>query len=387
MARKPETRIVPGAAPPPPALHPNEIAARATDGNISGFEGLTPLDEAESSIARVLSEIGADDESESKVQVYRIMKDTRQSAFICEMLPSEFSLARIAEDCGGGVFNIKVYVPQYEEGVKTGRVKLAANPRILIEGQPRVYRRPDPEPDPAPAPAPVAREDPMLALIREMRESNERILTALTSRPSLKDQILEMAELRRALAPEQPPRDAFAEFERFMALYEKLRPPLSDVPTNGSDLQMLLGLGREFFRMFTNAQANAGAPAEPLQIGNEPAPAPAPAPAPSANPAPAAPAQSVETDPVKIFYIAFVKQLATAARQNDEIEKFAQAIVKQAPDDFITMLQEKTDAEALAWLAQYHADVNLFPDWFKRLKARILEMVATGANDESVPGA
>lgn len=365
------TRISPAK---PDASDPADApVALASDANPSGFQEGEGAEDADAGLSRVLAELGAD-ASESKVQIFRINRETRLGAFICSLLPSEFSLERIADDYGGGMFNIKVYVPARDEtsGQRLG-VRLVANKRIFIEGAPKEPKRPDLSP-PVPVLTAPAAPSELALLANVMREGFEGMKLIVTQRQpdkSTLDVLREAAELRKILVGDAPQRerDPFDQFTKFVDVYEAMKTSVGGSGSAGEGMQ-LIGVAKQFISMMEKANT---APAGAVPALASPAPDPGAAPV-EAAPDPAQIPLSLpeDDDPVELIYRGYVTLLVRNARANSDVNVWAQTIYDQAPEDFIEWLF-KND-QWMEWLAKYNADVKLYPAWFTRLHERIKEI-------------
>lgn len=365
---RPVTRVVP--APPgedDPARRP---LALTDDPNTLESD---PQDDPDAGLSRVLAELGAD-ASESKVQVFRINRETKVKGFLCSLLPSEFSLERIAEDFGGGLFNVLVYVPVKDEntGSRLG-VRLVANKRIVIEGPAKEPKRPDPPSAALAVPASGPSEMALLAGV--MKEGFERVFSVITQRPPEKsplDMLREVAELKKLIVGDAPPareRDPLDQFTKFADVYETMKSAVGAGPA-GEGAQ-LIGVANQFLRMME--RANQGQPAQAQLAQAEPLPASADANLGRADPA-QAPQQPLpqpidEGDPVELIYRGYVALLVKNARANSDVNEWAQTIYDQAPDDFLEFILK--DAGWFDMLAKFNSDVRLYPAWFEKLRAQI----------------
>lgn len=384
------TKIIPAEPPGVPAVIPPNLPVNAdNEVNPLADPQLSDDQDGESELSRVLAELG-EGESDSKVMLFRVNRDTRESAFITEMLPSEFSLKRVADDFGGGMYNVRVYVPNFTpEGTRRG-VKLAKNMRLKIAGEPKEPKRLDPNPAPA-----AAAVDPVAKMLEEQRAFNERLLTAIASRQPEKstlEQLREMAEIKKILGDGNGARESdLAQFMKYMELHDKMQkrfmPNTSTLPPNASENAALLALAKDFMDMFRDSAgrsqpAAAALPAPDALAENADAdmitgahnpraivPA-TPTPAPAANPIPSQDEQMKMRD---LVYKGYLVALCTQARANNDVTEAATMIYEQAPEDFIAQLFVP-GFDWLSWLAGFNPDVKLYPAWFQKLHAKIAEL-------------
>lgn len=333
----------------------------------------------EAEVQNVLAELG-DDASESKIQVYRIKQGERYPIYVTSYPLSGFTLEALAEDCGGGTFELKVYVPNYDaDGIRKG-VRLARRPRLVLDGPPKAIKRPDPEPAPVAvtAPAPETGLDKLAAALVESNKNMLLMMERMNSNKGngLADMLaqLELFErIKRLMAPADAAivkqADPFELFEKFTKFQESARSAFASLPDNASDKTALLALGRDFMKMFAQSRNGAALP-KPAQDGTSALPAAdAPAAEPEKKP------ESVpepEEDPDVLMIKLFVKQLVADARANNDIEPRAQEIYQRAPD--VMLEQMFNNPQWFDELCKLNTDAKLYPTWFKKLRDRVKEI-------------
>jgi len=360
-----ETRITPAA----------ERARIATtiEGDPSGF-AIVPAEEAEADVKRVVVELG-DSVSESKVQIWRIVKDQRLPAYVKTFAPDMFSMERLAEDCGGGTYDVKLYVPSIDEDGKRLGMKLAARPRVFIDGPMKEIKRPDPHAAVTMSAPERPSEIAQLAgvMLTGFKEMSAAINESNRSRPSLIDNLKELMALKTLFSSDTPKAvDEFDRFERFMRMQDELRSATDRLPGNASGTQSLIALGRDFLSSFRKA-TDAGAPALPANLPEPDPSRVASVQGSEAEKTPVAPAPiGQEETGMDFIFKGYVKILVDNARANNEVNALAQTIYDQAPEDFLEAMFR--DDLWLDRLATYNRDVKLHPAWFERLRARIKEI-------------
>lgn len=343
---------------------------QADDGNPSGLEILDSA-ELEQDIKRVAAELG-ESETEAKVQIWRIRKGERRPAFVATVPPQSFSMEKIAEDFGGGMYNIKVFVPRFDAEGRRAGVMLAKNPIIEIDGLPKEPKRPDP--------APVTiehRQSEVSALAVAIAQGFEKLGSLMIQNApkpqSLAEAVRDLTALQtlmNATAPKNDKQiDPFVLFERFMGIQEKMTSAVDRLPGNASNNQLMLALGRDFLEVFK--KGSAGAPALP-----QPA-APDPGAEPVVEQPPAAPAAN-EDEPMSLIFRGYVKMLVESARANNDVDPIAQMIYDQAPDELLAQLIR--DEKYIEQLAVFNSNVKLYPAWFDKLRARIKEIYEADQN-------
>ena len=369
MARR--TEITPLAASVP----------QTADGEVTGFP-ITPGEVAESDVKRVIAELG-ENTSQSKVQIWKIVKGERYPAYVKTYAPDMFSMERLAEDCGGGTYDVTVYVPSIgvdaEGKEKHLGLKISAKPRVFIHGPEKEIKRPDP---PSATPAPAASQPSDIAqLASAMLAGFEKMSTAIAavtgSRQSNLDTLKELMAMKTLFAQDAPRAvDEFERFEKFLAMQDTMRSALDKLPGNANNSQMLLALGRDFLSMFKKSTHAGGAPANPPLLGGAAPAVEETAVAASGEPdnsgAPPVSVASQGEDGMNLIFKGYVSILVTNARANNDVAALAQTIYDQAPEDFLEAIFR--DEKWLDRLAEYNKDVKLFPAWFDRLRARIKEI-------------
>jgi hypothetical protein len=341
------------------------------DGEVSGFP-ITPGEVAEADVRRVIAELG-DNTNESKVQIWKIIKGERYPAYVKTYAPDMFSMERLADDCGGGTYDVTVYVPSIgvdaEGKEKRLGLKIAAKPRVFVHGPDKEIKRPDPPSTTAP-PAQSQPSD-IAQLAGAMLSGFEKMSTAIAAsketRQSNIEMLKELMAIKALFAQDQPRAvDEFERFEKFLSMQDTMRSALDKLPGNANNSQMLLALGRDFLSMFKkagNTQAPAALSAPDAAIVADPA-----APVPDA-----APVQEPQgEDGMNLIFKGYVSILVTNARANNDVSKLAQTIYDQAPEDFLEAIFR--DDKWLDRLAEYNKDVKLYPLWFERLRVRIKEI-------------
>jgi hypothetical protein len=339
---------------------------------VNDAEALAPLDfnsEADALHAAIL-ELG-DDASTGKVSIHRITKENpRQPIYVTEMLPSEFSMKRLADDFGGGRYNVRIYAPRIEEG--TGRnmgVQLVKNSQVFIEGPPKIRK----EETVIVAPTPAG-PDPVLTLLQEMRATNERLLTALTQRPpekSTTEQLRELVLLQKELAPPAPPPvKTLSEFEMFdkaIAHMERVRAIMPTSDGDGGGMGMLAMLAREIVSGVRSARA---APEVTPQIpdAGEPQPSAPDNVVPIQRETP----QQDDEDPMNLIIRGYVATLVANAKANAPIEPIAKQIYDMAPEAMLRTFC--ADENYMSELEKVNKSAPLYKAYFDKLRAELIRL-------------
>lgn len=327
----------------------------------------------EKDIKRAMSELG-EGITGAKVQVFRYIKGERKPFYATTYLPDAFSLERLADDCGGGNYDIIVYAPQIDEnGRPTNMLKIVARSRQTIDGAPKSIKRPDPEP----APNTVAAPSDVALLASAMQKGFEQMAASLakaTERPSLIETLKELVAVK-SLFSDGTARgpDPLEQFERFLKMQDTMKSAFERLPADASDNSLLLALGKDFLSMFkkaTDAPPPAALP-NPEVVSEDPLIQERPVPVPGPENPPVS-VNSPEENPMNLIFKGYVNLLVTNAKANNDVEPIAQTIYDQAPDDLLAKLFA-TDAW-LDELAKFNPQVKLYPQWFEKLRARIKEI-------------
>lgn len=355
---KPATAVVPAN----PDGEPNPL----------GDRDLVPGEQAEHDIKRAVAELG-ESATGAKVQVWRIIKGERLPAYVTTYQPEAFSLEKVADDCGGGTYDIKVFAPRIDEQGRQAGLIVVARPRVFLDGPPKVIQRPDKEPEKKPestSPSDIA------VLAKAMMDGFEKMgasIARMNDRPSMVETLKELVAIKSLFSSDAPRGpDPLDQFEKFLNMRDKMESAVDRLPADANDNALLIALGRDFLKMFNKA-TDAGAPAALPNPGSQADPAheAAPAPGPEIPPGAAAPAP-VEDDPMNVIFKGYVQLLVNNAKANNDIEPIAQTIYDQAPDDMLAKLLNTP--EWLDELAKLNPAVKLYPQYFERLRARIKEI-------------
>jgi hypothetical protein len=337
----------------------------AIDGSVGAMGIIEEFDSDESDeISRVLSELGGDI-AEAKVQVWRVTPGNKKGVFVDEIPPHEFSMKNIADDYGGGLYNIKVFVPRYdEEGIKRG-VKLVANPRIEIDGPPKTPKREEEKQS----------SGDLGSLAKLFSDGFERLTKVIESQQRPQNNLVEMItalktldELRGRYQPPPPaPQDQFTMFERAVNIIGKMKAAAEGAPVGANENDILLEIVRSF------APAIAEGVKKLPDTGNVPSTLPEPPqPLPeNVRPITSAPILQ-ETEPMNLIITGYVRMLCNAALKNESVDSYAEMIAEQAPDDMLDAFLE--NPEWLNILAQFDERVRSCQKWFEALRAKIIEL-------------
>lgn len=372
MAKQPRTTIV-------PAPQPLRVPSPAPEAPVNGdaIDQLAEPDKPlESEIMQVMAELG-EGIGEAFVNVSRWSDNFRAFAFVARFVPSEFSVAKIHDQFGGGKFNIRLYVPKTFDGRAAG-VQLEKNTTIFLEGPAKVVKPAEPEATPA---AP----DVATVLAQTMREGFLELGKLIVeARPAPVDpiaqfrQFAELQALLRGPESKEKPRDTLRDFLEFRKLDKEIFGNVAGVPKGAGENAMLVALGRDFLEMFKNrlpAQPAADAPALPAPGDN-----PAPGNVVDINAARPADIKVPPTpaDAERELMVSYVKMLTAFARQNTDVQPIAQKIYEESPKEFVQQLFSKNaDGSAfdwLGWLAVADPDVKLHRVWFERLHKAIWDL-------------
>ena len=352
-----------------PAVDDAPLTPDERVGYVAGADEAT---ESEDEISRVLSELG-EDVSQAKVQIWRVMKDTRKPVFVDEILPSDFSMKRIADDYGGGIFNVKVFVPRFDdEGIRRG-VKLAANPRFEIDGAPKQPQREEKDKTETGNALASTLETGFLKL-------GELIIASRPREQGMKElleSLVALDSLRNKVQP-APATDPMLMFERAATIMGKLKSAAEGNPVGATSTDLLL----EVVRTFAPAIAEGMKKLPVQEVGALPAAlpdlhsVPTPAVDPGAMPGNVTPiTQAIKTGPedeMSLIILGYVKLLVRAAVENQPIDSIAQRIAEQTPDELLNPFLD--DPNWLNLLASYDDRVRTHQKWFEALRAKVAEL-------------
>lgn len=380
MARKPvgEHELVvhqPANVTYPGLLAPGDAAAQpaaavTADDHVAGeLQEDSGTIEIDDEISRIITELG-DTQGIAKVQVWRVKPETRKLVFVDELQPQDYSMKRIADDYGGGLYNIKVYVPKYDEDGTQRGVKLVANPRIEIDGPPKPPKRDEP---PAPVVAPAD------ALARTLQDGllklGELIVASRPQQSNMTELLNGLAALDnlrgKNAAPAVSP-DPFAMLDRVMSVAEKIRDATTPIDTS-NESATTFHLVKEFLPMIQQAMNKPPAPAPALSAPVAPVVTPTPAPQADQQTAQGE-ADMFNLDPMKLVYTGYVKMLLSKARAGAPVDPVAEEVYDRADEDLLSWLIH--DERYLDRLAEFDSDARMFADWFGKLRAAILKLHA-----------
>lgn len=332
-------------------------------GDISDADELEELHETDAEIRRKLSELDIQ-EGAAQVRIWRAhLGNPREMAFVDELQLSEYSYKFLCDTYGGGLFNIKVYVPKWDETGTAQGVKLIVNKRFRIEGKPKEPKRDEI--------IPTSGASDFLQLGKLMNDGIQSLgRLIIENRPREKstlDFAKELATIKSLFvdnnASKQP--DPFIMIERMAGAMQQLRP--AGEGEGGAMAEMVRMFGPLIRDSVMRQPANAPAP--------ESAPALASLGAPEAEPETnSAPNLDIPDDmnPADLIYKGYVMLLVQHARSNNPTEPIAAQILNEAPEDFIDWIVKQADP--IPTLARYHKNVTNFPDWFRRLHADIVRL-------------
>lgn len=360
------------------------------------------LDDADDDVlgelGRVLGELDTS-AAGANVKIWRIdPRNPKETSFIDEIQPQEFSLKWLADTYGGGRYRVRVYVPQRDiDGNPTHMLKLAANKTLVIDGLPRVRR----EPDTPNVPAPVANDAALVALAGGIKEGFTQLAQMIATQqkpPSMVELLQQMAMIKQVFgASDRPALDPMQVMQQTLAMVKSidelraLRGGDDDGDSGGGGASAVI-FGRLFdmfakqFEQLPKDPAPA-APSIPLAV-----PVPDPAAPPAANVIPierdvtpeaaSAPATTAEDDEMglqEIMLRGAMLDVLKHAERNTPVDEYAAAIFDQAPDVLFEFLDRDDWFETLK---AANARAALFPVWLTALRNKLLEMDAA-ADDET----
>lgn len=324
--------------------------------------------EIEGSVERALNEL-EENRQYARIRIYRQGPGGyRDQSFIDEILPNEYSVKFLADNYGGGIFHVKVYIPRQDESGADRGVKLICNKRVPVEGPPKAPRRDTGDVTPMPSGG-----NDMFQLGRIMTDGFKQLGELMVrSQPPPKSTLeiaKELLALKGLFADNRPQQDPFSMIEKLAGAMSALRPPAEGEGGAISEMVRLFGpVVRDAY--LQQRQGNAGsdpnleqpqltetgtAPAAPDNVVSMPTPQTSPT--------------GEEMSPQDLIYMGYVKLLVNNARAQNPTQPIAEQIYENAPSEFINQIC--TDPKILDLLARYNNGVNMFRPWFEKLRTDI----------------
>lgn len=335
----------------------------------------------ERALEELLTTLG-DDTKEAKCIVWRIGESDSEDAWLYEATVKDFmvrgGVSDVARRYGPGLYRIRVY--------RLG--KIFTHKRVKIGGA----LIPDPL-----TPTPGGGENvALLALVQAMKESNDRIITAIANKPagpSLSDYIKDLAALQ-GLTPkpaererEESPLKRIKETADLIAAIQSLNRGVGGgarVPDNSPWSAMLNHFLPVILEKVKELPAARVEPPPAAGVA-----APVEMPAPLASPASAAVVAAESAPPLETVaaqspgdiemlkamrFKAALAFLVNAAERNLPVATYADMALDQVPPEELRAMLSRDDwANALA---VYDPRVNQHPAWFRTLRDEILAGVA-----------
>ncbi len=355
-------RRVPAVQEDPNAqIHPDDVAALDAEDEISGLQ-------------RVVSEIGGDDD-QAKVIVWRLNPQNPRAplAWLDEISPAQFSIKWLADTYGGGLFNVRVFVPQVDKDgnkLANGRVKCAANKRVFLEGPAKIKRYDTDEPARASAPA-----SDTASIVAAIMKSNENVLAAIQAgqhRPADPfDQIEKLLKLKMLFSDGAPKSSGMDQFKEMFGMWRELEETKAAAGSDNS-LGPLLLLADKFFKRFDQLPA---APAPQL-----PGPA-APAAGEAENREPHRSGEVVRIEGDEMFekqmFKLYIDMLINKAKNRVDPKIVAVEVVSEADTKLFGFLKTDTWFDEVVKL---NPDAALYKLFFTALRDEVIRLADANLN-------
>lgn len=337
---------------------PNDVAALESEDDLSGLN-------------RVIAEIEGEDAG-SKVIIWR--KNTNNPrlplVWLDELAPSQFSIKWLAETYGGGLYNVRVFVPQQNpDGTRSHKVKCAANKLIAIDGAPKAKQFD------APAPAaPAAPQTDLAAILTALEKSQQRMMDTIVQavarpQPDILEQLEKFERIKNVLGGNQARPSGSEQFRDMMEMMRDMEEMRT--ARESGDNGMLAILMKKFFDKFEQLGA-APAPAPALETAH-----PAALTAPIATPAaqPSASGNVLEDEAMfesqmREFYI---RQLIAKAKAKVNPLELAPEVLQMVDVRLISFLQSDTWFDEIV---KVNKDALLYRAFFQSLRDEILRLIA-----------
>ncbi len=373
----------------PIELNPGDVS-RLVDEPIEPAEGLQSPEEKYDhdalELQRTITGLMDDVEREAMVKVYRVDPSRKQGGiYLCQFTPQEWNqygeMACIQERYGAGEYRIKVY------GMKDGIPGVIAGTTIVCGDSFKPIKR-DPETN-----API--QSGNAEVIAAINNGNMQIammlketITALSS--NLKPQgigemlvgLKALDELRGGTKTAVDPLD---QFTKFITLQKAMQGAAPVIKGDGglSDMAAMATIAKEFLPALRDAMKKPDAPANQPQI-----PATLPDNVVSITPPQPSPEQQQEEQEA-MFVAMMIRRKLNALIQNAGANlatmPIAESLLDEVPPLVIDDWLHKPEAEFMATLQQFNPQVANFADWFKKLRADMIQLTTEDIPDTQVP--
>ena len=302
--------------------------------------------------------MGPDDE----LAVYR-RGPNRKESFVGNIEAQNFDPAVVKERFGGGDYIFKGYNEKNQIDFRA-EISIEGKPKIEVEGPVTIdHQTQKPQQD-------------MQQLVTMMAESNRTMI----------------AELARLITkPEKSTADVLNEIKAYKDIFS----PASAVPVAqpvdqlmsamkmGAELAGMNGGGDGNQAWLLKAMDTFGKPImDAIASGQLAQQQPARIAAP-ASPQARIPAQPTEDNPMNLMMKGYIGILTRAAKQNEEVEGYANTILDLIPESDFTQFEVMIRADD--WqqrMAMYAPSVNDYPGWFLNLRNTIIEFIDGDRADE-----
>ena len=363
---------------PPPSLDTSPDDIGAQDDLLDEAEALTNvLGELDASIAGAV------------VKIWRVDRMRKENAFIDEIVPQEFTLKWLKDEHGGGVYRVRVYVPQRDDDgmVIPSRVKLTANKQIIIDGAPRVKR------DEPGALVPAQNNELLLMGFTKMAEAMHQGFSQLAQQnkqPGVTELLQQMMLMKQVMGGDRPSVDPMVMLTNVMKMSKEMS-EFSTVARGGDDDGGSVG-GAVMWKLFEkvmegiNKMQSPGGPqpdpAPLLDVNGQPLmPAPPLAPVTDLHPPLAAPlAGSVQTpapttedsdDMNTLIMKAALADVLKHAERNTPPAEYAASVFDTLPDSVLDFLEQD---DWLATLKAFDERAARFPMWLQAVRDELLRL-------------
>lgn len=370
-------RRVPAASEDPdrtlPAVaDPNDIGTMESEDDIQG-------------LSRVINEIGGD-EDQAKVIVWRMnpMNARAPLAWLDEISPAQFSIKWLADLYGGGLYNVRVFVPQVDkDGNKLNRVKCAANKKIYLEGAPKTKKYFE-DPGSATAPGAVPGNSELATIVSAMMKSNENILAAIQANqakpPDLFDLAEKFAKLKILFGGDQPKSSGMDQFREMLGMMKEIEETRAAGESGSSGMLMLLA--NKFMARFEKLEQNQS-PA--LEAPADPAPVAALSPAADAGAGAGTVTRMVDTSEddamfEKQMMELYLRRLIGKAKAREDAKTVAIEVAQQADTSLFAFLETETWFDEIV---KINANAALYKTFFATLRDEVLRLAKEGLPPEA----
>ena len=322
------------------------------------------LDDAQY-LTKVLQELGADDQSDGFVTVWRKVKEggKTENEFMDRFGVDEFSVDVLRETFGAGRFAVHVY--------RGGGRGIAGRRDI------RIGKMPDKKPD-------QTQQESLLPIVQAMQAGFEKLATMLatqkeTSAPAqTRAEMLREMQMMRELfghndhvvqsPPPQP--DAVALLKMGI---EMARTGAGDESNNTWLNRMIDQFGPLLAAKFQEAQPSPAAVQPAISGAGKLVDAGGQNPAILNSQIP-----EIETgeDPMNLVMIGYIDMLKNAAKKEASVEEYADSILSAIPSSELEEIEKMLAAETWREQLSHHTNaVMQYPEWFGKLRDTLLRYI------------